>query len=206
MRTFRRQPGYVRRGNHAHAPLTPDLPTESTPDQGEFVSLLIKHQDQLRAFVCHLVPSRDAREDVLQEVNMLLWEKRDEFEPGTNFRAWSYAFARYVAMRLRSKIIRDGRIAFGHELIETLADEFEEEDPLLADGLPALRNCLGRLAEDDRALLMKRYGKHGALERFARESGKTGAAVRGLLFRLRVALRRCVEREMNPSGGCHEPT
>ncbi|MBB5352461.1 RNA polymerase sigma-70 factor (ECF subfamily) [Haloferula luteola] len=168
-------------------------------DQGEFVRLLLQHQDALLVFICHLVPNRDVRDDVLQEVNLLLWEKREEFELGTNFRAWAYAFARYVAMRSRTKAIREGKVAFGHELIETLADEFEEEDPLLAEGMPALRECLERLTEEDRALLLMRYRKHGAVEQFAESTGKSSAAVRGVLFRLRIALRRCVERGMNPS-------
>ncbi len=168
-----------------------------TPDESEFVSLLIRHQDPLRAFIGHLVPTRDAREDVLQEVNMLLWEKRGEFERGTNFRAWAYTFARYVAMRLRAKIIRDGRVAFRSELVEILADEYEHEDPDLADGLAALRNCLERVSGKNRDLLLKRYSGHGEIERLAGETGQSAASLRGRLFRLRTALRRCVEREMN---------
>lgn len=175
--------------------------TDKPPGEGEFVGLLINHQAQLLAFISHLMPDRSSREDVLQEVNLLLWEKRDEFELGTNFRAWAYTFARFVAMRHRSKAIRDGRAAFGVEMIETLADEFEEEDPLLVEGLPALRNCLERVSGEDRELLLKRYDRHGALEQFAQATGKSAAAVRGSVFRLRIALRRCVEREMNPDFG-----
>ncbi len=181
--------------------MIPESSIDNSPNQGEFVSLLIKHQDQLLAFISHLVPDRSAREDVLQEVNMLLWEKRDEFELGTNFRAWAYTFARFVAMRLRTKIMRSGRVVFCNELIETLADEFEEEDPLLADGLPALRRCLERVPDDERLLLLKRYSKHGAIERFADTSERSAAAIRGMLFRLRAALRRCVEREMQSNPG-----
>ncbi|RYD32547.1 MAG: sigma-70 family RNA polymerase sigma factor [Verrucomicrobiaceae bacterium] len=187
---------------HPHEPaLIPETSIPSSSGEGEFVSLLINHQGQLLAFISHLMPDRSSREDVLQEVNLLLWEKRDEFELGTNFRAWAYTFARFVAMRQRSKAIRDRRSAFDPEMIEMLADEFEEEDPLLTEGLPALRNCLERVSGENRELLLKRYDRHGALEQFARESGKSAAALRGSLFRLRIALRRCVEREMNPDPG-----
>lgn len=201
MRTFGVRSGYPVTSTRRHFLSSRNSHDSTGPDEGEFVSLLIRHQDQLRAFIAHLVPSRDAREDVLQEVNMLLWEKRAEFEPGTNFRAWAYTFARYVAMRLRSRFIRDGRVAFRSELIETLADEFEDEDPLLKDGIAPLRKCLKRISSEDRDLLLKRYTRHGAVERFAETTGRSGASLRGRLFRLRVALRRCVEREMKANQG-----
>mgnify|MGYP000113776971 CR=1 FL=1 len=35
------------------------------------------------------MPGMDGVDDVLQETNVVLWEKRATFEPGTNFRAWA---------------------------------------------------------------------------------------------------------------------
>ena len=134
---------------------------------------------------------------------MLLWEKRDDFEMGTNFRTWAYTFARFVTMNHQKRARREKRLVFNDELLETLAQEFEESDPVIAERMPALRRCLGKVPEDERDLLLERYAEHGAVERESRDSGRSAAALRGMLFRLRIALRRCIEREMKttPSHG-----
>ncbi|HAC89185.1 MAG TPA: RNA polymerase subunit sigma-70, partial [Planctomycetaceae bacterium] len=55
----------------------------------EIVGLIARHQTRLRGLVrCLLVRSSDV-EDVLQEVNSVLWEKASEFQYGTDFWAWA---------------------------------------------------------------------------------------------------------------------
>ncbi|WP_343226013.1 sigma-70 family RNA polymerase sigma factor [Luteolibacter marinus] len=182
----------------------PESPTKaSDPSSGDFVCQLIDLQPQLRSFVGHLMPFPDARADIVQEVNMLLWEKREDFEEGTNFRTWAYTFARFVTMNHQKRARREKRLVFNDELLESLADEFEESDPLIAERMPALKSCLGKVPADERHLLLERYAEHGAVERESRDSGRSAAALRGMLFRLRIALRRCIEREMkiNPAPG-----
>ncbi|MFZ5830814.1 MAG: sigma factor, partial [Planctomycetota bacterium] len=57
------------------------------------VQEISRHQSRLRAFVrCLVVRSSDV-EDILQDVNAVLWEKADEFQPGTDFWAWAIQIA-----------------------------------------------------------------------------------------------------------------
>lgn len=163
---------------------------------GAFVCELIAVQPDLRGFIAHLMPFPDARADILQEVNLLVWEKRDQFEPGTNFRGWVFRFARNVTMKHQKRARREKRLVFSPETLELLADDFEREDPRIDERLPVLRRCLAKLEAEDRKLLLARYTRHGAVEKLAQESQRTAASLRGLLFRLRIALRRCVEREL----------
>ena len=41
----------------------------------EFVSLLTDHQEVIRAYIITQIPGCSEVRDILQEVNMLLWEK-----------------------------------------------------------------------------------------------------------------------------------
>ena len=52
--------------------------------QAEFVGQTARQQAALHAYIISLMPGIDGVDDVLQETNIVLWEKRKSFEPGTN--------------------------------------------------------------------------------------------------------------------------
>lgn len=156
---------------------------------------LINLQPELRDFIAYLMPFVDVRGDILQEVNMLVWEKRSQFSSGTNFKAWVFMFARNVTMKYQKRARRDKALMFAPETMEMLAEEFMEDTQVLDERLPLLRRCLAKLGIEDRQLLFRCNRKHGAIEECAKELGCTAASLRGTLFRLRAALRQCVERE-----------
>ena len=87
----------------------------------EIVALIARHQPSLRGLVrCLLVRSSDV-EDVLQEVNSVLWEKASEFQAGTDFWAWASQIARYKALNNIRKYSRD-RLVFDDDLLNEIAD------------------------------------------------------------------------------------
>jgi RNA polymerase sigma-70 factor (ECF subfamily) len=177
---------------------------ESETDQGTggkqtdtaFVALLTSHQILLRNFVSSLVPAVDVRADIVQEINILLWEKRSNFELETNFKAWAFAVARYVIMNNQKRFRREGRLIFSSELVEVLADQFEEMDPQPDDRIEALRECMGRLRNEHQRLLLSCHEEHGAIERVALERGQPAVTIRSILMRLRNRLRKCVHERM----------
>jgi RNA polymerase sigma-70 factor (ECF subfamily) len=133
---------------------------------------------------------------VAQEVNLLLWEKHKQFKPGTNFRAWAFTTARYVVLGHRRRLRKKGLLLFDPDLIERLADEWQEEPDEHESKLAALEHCLEELTDPDQALIRARYSGHGEVERLAGEAGRSGGGLRSRLFRLRAALKQCVQREM----------
>ena len=76
--------------------------------QAEFVGQIARHQAALHAYIISLMPGLDGVDDVLQETNLVLWEKRTAFEHGSNFRAWACAIARFRVMGHRRKLARLG--------------------------------------------------------------------------------------------------
>ena len=73
------------------------------PDPEQFLPLFLAAQSDLRAFIGATVRDRALREDVFQEVAMVLWRTFDRFDASRSFGAW----ARGVAAR---KIMEDRRV------------------------------------------------------------------------------------------------
>ena len=160
----------------------------------EFVTELTEHQIAIRSFIGYLMPGSGDVGDVLQEVNLLLWEKRNQFTLGTDFRAWAFASARFVVLGYQRKWKRRGDLILDDALVVQLAEEWENESYVQQRRLKALESCLEKLEEDDVTLLTERYRRYGNVERLAQARGQKSSALRVRLLRLRAALKQCVQK------------
>ena len=100
------------------------------------------------------MPGDPSAGDVIQQANARIWEKRDEFEPGTNFKAWAMAIASYEVLNHRKRQARDARLVFSSELEETVASEMIQMGDDLAERQAALRECMKSLKPANRELLV----------------------------------------------------
>lgn len=164
--------------------------------QAEFVGLIARHQAVVHAFIISLMPGMDGVDDVLQETNLVLWEKRGTFAEGTNFRAWACQIARFKVMEQRSKMANVRQCVLDDDLAEMLADECEVGVEELDARMEALRKCLGRLQDKERELVEHRYFHPSNLDAFAAKRGQTPETLRVTLFRIRAALKKCITGEL----------
>ena len=162
----------------------------------EFVAKLTNHQTSMLAYVRSLAPGGSGARDLLQEVNITLWQKRDSFELGTNFKAWAFQTIRYHMLNHRRRLISHGWLIFDDDLIERLSPQFELEPDELEDRHLALRSCLLRLRPQDRDLLHHRYATRSSLQEYATATNRSAGTLKALLFNLRAALKRCIERQL----------
>ncbi|MFN7875620.1 MAG: sigma-70 family RNA polymerase sigma factor [Pirellula sp.] len=170
------------------------------PHSSEIVSLIARHQTRLRGLVrCLLVRSSDV-EDVLQEVNSVLWEKAGEFQTGTDFWAWASQIARFKALNHIRKYSRD-RLVFDENLLRELADLADQRLSQLDDRRDALERCLNALPPPQRQLIDMRYAGGHAIESIAGIIGRPQASIRQTLFRVRQALSACIESKLQSDGG-----
>lgn len=160
---------------------------------GDFVQLMIGCQSRLYAFIMSLVCDPDQAADILQQTNLVMWEKSDQFTPGTNFSAWAYQIARFQTMAHRQKRRRD-RLVFDDETLAAVASVFEERADGLDDKLTALSRCLNQLGEESRSLISVRYRDGASVKQIADQFGHTANRVAVRLHRLRLALMECIER------------
>jgi RNA polymerase sigma-70 factor (ECF subfamily) len=169
----------------------------SPMQEAEFVGKIASHQAGLHAFIISLMPGTDGVDDVLQETNLVLWEKRKTFKAGTNFRAWACQIARFKVMGHRRKLANLGFQLFDDELAEQLAEECEAEPEELAARMEALKKCLTRLKESERQLIEHRYLSDSNLDKFSEKSGRSVDSLRVTLFRIRAGLKKCITGELN---------
>jgi len=160
-----------------------------------FVALLIDHQEVIRSFIITQAPGSPDVRDILQEVNIVLWEKRGSFKLGTNFGAWACSVARFkVLEHWRKEARRRGVLIFDDELSSALADKTHDREPgELEEQREALEHCMSKLSDQNRRLLEVRYAsKRGGMEQLTQDTGRTNESLRVTLFRLRASLRSCV--------------
>ncbi|WP_193214271.1 sigma-70 family RNA polymerase sigma factor [Luteolibacter marinus] len=179
--------------------MKPDVHPSADP-QAEFVQLLTAHQSLIHTFVLSLAPHSPDVEDIVQQINLVLWRKRDDFEAGSNFRAWALTVSRFQVMAYRKKMALRRTDRLSDEAIDLLAADAAEEEPaFLAKHHQVLRVCFEKLGKADRELLIQRYWKNTPLRDFAVMTGRSEAALKSSLHRLRLALRVCLKKNL-PAG------
>jgi RNA polymerase sigma-70 factor (ECF subfamily) len=165
----------------------------------EFVKELTNHQTAMLAYIRSLCPGGSGARDLLQEVNITLWQKRDAFEIGTNFKAWAFQTIRYHLLNHRRKLVTKGWLVFDDDLIDRVsldADGDPEELEELEERHLALRECLKKLRPQDRDLLHHRYATDASLREYAMATRRSSGTLKAILFNLRAALKRCIERQL----------
>jgi len=160
----------------------------------EFIRQLTFAQSSLWAYVFSLVPEHAAAQDILQQTNLTLWRKADEFQPGTNFIAWACRAAYFHVLTYRRGLRRD-RLVFNDEVFAYLAERQTERVSEAAGGerLAALRQCLEKLPPHSRQLLESRYAPGGSVTELAKADGRSVAALSQVLYRIRDLLLQCIE-------------
>jgi RNA polymerase sigma-70 factor (ECF subfamily) len=165
-------------------------------DSEEFVRELTNHQTSMLAYIRSLAPGGSGARDLLQEVNITLWQRRDSFELGTNFKAWAFQTIRYHILNHRRRLVSQGWLVFDDDLLERMSPQFEVEPDELEERHLALRRCLQRLRPKDRELLHHRYATSGSLQDYAAKTKRSAGTLKAVLFNLRAALKRCIERDL----------
>ena len=125
---------------------------------------------------------------------------RDEFEPGTNFKAWACSVARYRSLEHRKKMNKDSQLVFSDDLLLQISNKIQEKDMIEQERIhQALESCMEKLSEQNKNLIKARYSDHQSLEDLALQDGRTYASVRVILNRLRQQLRNCIDLTLTES-------
>lgn len=168
------------------------------PDAEEtFVQLVVSHQPALRAFVLSMLPGSDEVDDVIQETNAEVWQKRGEFQIGTNFKSWMFSVAKFKVLSCWRDRSRRREWAMPEETLTRLLDEVENEGfDETETKRSALRHCLQKLRPVDRNLILRRYIEESSLGKLAEEVGRASESLKVSLHRIRVSLRECIWRKL----------
>lgn len=162
----------------------------------DFVRELTNHQGDLLFFIRALCGNADAAADIRQVVNMILWRKRSQFQPGSNFKAWAFQVARLEVKTYSRKAEKSGSFEFDPDFLKTLAEESTEHIDDLPERRAALDECLKGLTPKDDELIRHHYWANGTLDALASATGRSTGTLKARLFQLRASLRRCIDRKL----------
>jgi RNA polymerase sigma-70 factor (ECF subfamily) len=172
------------------------MPNPSRADRAdEFAHLFGRHARQIYAYILTLIPHWADAEDVFQETSTIIWEKFDEFTPGTNFRAWACQVAYYRAIWFRQRQ-KKVAVPFGEEFFRLVAAETLSQQDRLEERHVALAGCVQKLPRHDRDLIERCYAPGMTIRQAAVELGRSPDVAYKALKRIHRELFDCVETAM----------
>ena len=162
-----------------------------------FVNLLQREAGIVRATLARYLDGFSDVDDIAQEVFLTAFRNIEHFEGRASLRTWLLGIARHRALTFRRdegrRRAREGGLAqvtVNDWTIERLSQDGESQ----GDALRRLRDCVERLGDRQRSLVDRFYFRGESAEAIAQDSGRTGAAIRMSLLRVRGVLRNCVEQ------------
>ena len=165
--------------------------------QKQLMLLMTQHQRRIFSYIFTLVPDRHDAEDILQETSLVICEKFDQFQPGTDFAAWACQIAYWEVRRARQKFARS-KVLFNQEVVDSIAQTAAEMIPEISARHEALAHCLQKLPARDRELVLTRYEPGCGVELAAQRSGRSLEAAYKALGRIRKLLLDCVSHQIAP--------
>ena len=179
-----------------HWPLSRAESTQSmdkSASEQQLINLITDYQSKLFAYIYSQTTDPDATREILQETNIVIWKKREQFEFGTNFNAWSQSIAYFQIKAYRQKKYRD-RLVFDDEVMERMKDkatELEEKHDARKD---KLTKCISQLKERYQNFVQRRYRDGISVNQIADEEGIPANTITQALFRVRQKLIECVKK------------
>lgn len=156
-------------------------------DRDAFAELVRIHQPALSRFAARSVAGREEADEIVQESFLRAWQQMARFRPGTNFRAWVFTIARFLAMARRKDQQR-------HPPPATLEPRLEPEAPPLPENLERLKREVEALPLHQREVVAMRFFDGLDYRSIAEVTGESEVTLRSrmhdALERLRSVLQR----------------
>jgi RNA polymerase sigma-70 factor (ECF subfamily) len=174
-------------------------PEDAGAAHQRFLSLFLRSEREIFRYVAALVPNVADAEDIVQQTALSLWEKFDAYDPSQPFTPWACRFAlnktrQWIERRQRWQTLLERGLA------EELAQRREELRPELELRLRHLEGCVGKLPQEQRAIVEGYYYRRDGIEKLAGDCGRTVAATYKTLQRIRQSLQQCLENASKGAG------
>jgi RNA polymerase sigma-70 factor, ECF subfamily len=162
------------------------------PQYERFVQLFAQVHDNLLAYIFSLLPNWSDAEDVFQQTSLVLWRKFGDFQPGSDFLAWACRVAFLEVRNFRRVASRD-RLQFGDALLAQLAEDRKVEPQRVNRRREFLMDCIARLSDEQRTLLLRAYEGGTTIRQLAAELDRSPQTLYNRLNLIRRTLLECVE-------------
>lgn len=125
-------------------------------------------------------------EDVAQEVRVVLWHKRHEYDPAQSLEGWVYR----IAFNLLMNRLRKGQRA--QQAMSRAKEELTDRSEAPAQGTlerqEEVQRALDVLDPDERSVVLRVFYENQNFEQMARESGVAASTWKSRYYRARLKL------------------
>lgn len=163
--------------------------------QGEF----LRNAATIRGFIYALLPDPQAVDDLFQDVFLVVTERAEVFEAGTNFLQWVRAIARNKVRQHRAKGFQASLLLDQDtcDLLVSTADILHQDWEVHRE---ALRECMAKVSPGARKLLDLRFTKNLRSGQIAALLHRSVRGVSTALYKTLRQLRGCVGRKLSLEG------
>jgi RNA polymerase sigma-70 factor, ECF subfamily len=167
--------------------------TGHTQNNEQFAAYWARYEPRVFAYIHTLLPNWVDAQDVLQETSIVLWEKLDQFTPGTDFVRWACRVAYFEVKKHRQRKHSQG-ILLSESFVDLLTKRMSESSDDLQSLLSTLGVCVEKLNPPERELIRMYYVLGADAKSAADQLGRTPDAVYKSLQRVRRKLFDCIRR------------
>jgi len=162
------------------------------PNGEDFVQRFVGVQARLYGYIATLVPNRADADELFQQTSLVLWQRREDFDPSRDFLRWACGIAHNL---IRNFLRRHHgqKICLSEAVIERLTQLRHTERQRLDTQLDRLVQCLDELPAEQRDLLELCYLGDQSIGDVAAERQVAPAALYKRLDRIRWALVDCIQ-------------
>lgn len=165
-------------------------------DQGfltsdEFVERFVGVQSQVYGYIATLMPNRTDADELFQQTSLVLWRKREQFDPARDFLRWACGIAHNEVRNFR-KQRRRAKLSLSDAILDRLAELRHASSQRLDAHLQWLTVCLERLSPEQRELLDLCYLGDKSISAIATENRLEPTVLYKRLDRIRWSLVDCV--------------
>lgn len=162
-----------------------------------YARVVRQHQDGIRQVVAFALRDAAGIEDLVQQVFVNAYMNLEQYRAEGDFGGWLRSIARnLVRNEIRRRMREQKKLRTYHKrLLARLRDDeaAERHDGRLRD---ALSHCCRKLSQTSQRAIDLRYVRSLGFGEVAEALGRTVAATRQMLSRVRLSLRRCIEERM----------
>lgn len=158
-----------------------------------FFKLLMKNQKAIYSYILSLVHNSSDADDIMQETMAFMWERFEQFQPGTNFGAWGVKIARFKTLSYLKKNKRSEEV-FDESLMAQIEDCYSRKIVQMNTQLVALQDCLKKLNDRDRKLIRILYEEGLKITELSKRLNRPVGGLYKVTARIHAVLRRCVNK------------
>lgn len=165
-------------------------------DEAAFATACEQRRPGLYAYALTCCRDPHLAEDIVQETLLIALRKRAMYLAESDFGLWLVSIARNVWFRerervgrARSRLVPQPVEELAIELVDVPGEQWDHE-------ARALRHCVERLGDEDRALLQRHFTRGEGYDQVATALQRTLSWVKVRMHRLRKALLSCAQRQL----------